>query len=95
MARRFYSLIVARATAFWYCKVLSVLCLYDMGRITRRETVSRIGRIMSIEKKGMGVDNLRRGLRSWANWDFLREKVDVAYSRRGLLVQQKKSCKTA
>lgn len=95
MARKFYSLIVARATAFWYCKILSELCLYDMGRTAKHETVSRIDRIVSNGQKGMGAYNLRGGLRSWADWDFLREKAEIACSRRWLLVQQKKSCKTA
>lgn len=81
MARKFYSSIVARATAFWYCKLLSVLCLYDMGCITQRETISRIARIMSMREKTIAQSG-RSFLSSWADWQYLWEKVREAYKRR-------------
>lgn len=82
MAHKFYSLLVARATAFWYCKILSVLCLYDMGHITQQETISRIARILR-RRENCGA-RVRLGiLSSLADWHYLRKKAHEAYFRRG------------
>ena len=86
MARKFYSLIVARATAFWYCKILSVLCLYDMGRMSRRETERRIRYILSIRQTKLDIGHFEYPLPSWAKWDFLLKRAEMGCFWRGIML---------
>ena len=78
-----YSVIVARSTAFWYCKILSVLCQYDMGSITQREALFKINEILSYSSDNEILYDCHYPLLNLANWDYIRRMVEIAYMVRG------------
>lgn len=74
---------VAVGAVVWYCKILSVLCLYDMGQISRRETRCRIKNIISIRQEKLDVGHFDYPLPSCAKWDFLLKRTKMGCLRRG------------